>query len=198
MFAARFVGGDLGAGSHRDYRVGDHETDAAVEHELRFQAENETPFVIGWDLPNRITGHLTDFEGGEFVDKVMEGTDSLSIADPSIQRLRMTVTYALGGNQSPVVDRAIGNQLVQVEGDGVAARLDTVFSDPDGDPLSYRVASTEPNVAEGAIKGPQNGEAFGVRVRQCIRMGRRWTRRRCRGPFRRDGEHISIRASFRT
>ncbi len=145
-FAARFVGDALGAGSHRDYRSGTPTTDAQVEHEVRFQSGSSTPVTIAWDLPNRVTGRLVDLEGGAVVDASMQGTDSLTIADASIERLRMTVTYALGGNQPPSVERLIGNRRIQLDGPDLVVDLDTVFTEPDGDPLTYKITSSQPNV----------------------------------------------------
>jgi hypothetical protein len=152
-FAARFVGDALGAGSYRDYRPGTPTTDAQVEHEVRFQSGSGAPVTLAWDLPNRVTGRLEDLNGGAVIDASMQGTDSLTIADASIDRLRMTVTYALGGNQPPTVARPIGNRLIQLETADFVTELDTVFTEPDGDPLAYTVSSSDPNVAAVELAG---------------------------------------------
>jgi hypothetical protein len=54
-------------------------------------------------------------------------------------------------NHLPVVDVPIGNQEVDEHFGSVKFGLTEVFSDPDGDPLTYRVEVDDPSVAVGEI-----------------------------------------------
>jgi len=65
------------------------------------------------------------------------------------------VTYSLGGNRPPVVDRAIGNQFLQLNEAPLTVALDSVFSDPDGDVLAYRTAAADTTVAQSSINAAQ-------------------------------------------
>jgi hypothetical protein len=153
---ARFVSPELGEGSLRDYRTGDRETDGVVAHELRFQSADERPVTIAWQMPNGVAATLTDVAtAGELVSATLQGQDSLIVAEPSVERLELMVTYSLGGNRPPVVDRAIGNQVLQLNEASFAVALDTVFLDSDGDALDYRTTTADTTVAQSSINATQ-------------------------------------------
>ena len=153
---ARFVSPELGEGTLRDYRTGGPETDGVVAHELRIQSGEELPFTIAWEIPNGVEATLTDVETeGELVSATLQGHDSLTVAEPSVERLRLTVTYSLGGNRPPVVVQGIGNQLLQLNEGVFTVALDSVFSDPDEDVLNYRTTAADTTVAQSSTSATQ-------------------------------------------
>ena len=58
-----------------------------------------------------------------------------------------------GGNQSPVTVGTITNRAIGVGQTTVVYDIDTYFSDPDDDELTYSVVSSDSNVVSASISG---------------------------------------------
>ena len=116
-FDARFVGDDiseinLGEGSYRDYRKGDNSFAGTVDYELRFQSTYNSGITISWDLPEHITGRLTDFDSGQFINTAMQGQGELELLPLDIDRLKMSITYA--GKPSLALTAPNGGEVLEI------------------------------------------------------------------------------------
>jgi hypothetical protein len=66
-----------------------------------------------------------------------------------------TLDVAVSANRPPTVANTISNQVVQLGGASFTRDLNSpaVFTDPDGDPLTYSVGSSAPSIATASIAG---------------------------------------------
>lgn len=111
-------------------------------------AAGQGPITLTWD--NTVLASLGTFEMVDDITGTLWGpldmttTNTLTVTDPIILNgLRIKVTpFPVSGNQPPVVISPIPDQTQLI---GFAtytvANLDTVFQDPDNDPLTYSATS---------------------------------------------------------
>jgi hypothetical protein len=98
IFDARFSGANIGVvmgqGTLRDYRKGEMSVGGTSLHEIRYQVGGGTSITISWDLPAGVSGLLQDFLGGIAVNRVMNGSGSVTVTNPNaITSLKMTIVY---------------------------------------------------------------------------------------------------------
>jgi len=105
-----------------------------------FRVLNTSPTIDAGD-PNDSVGSEPEPNGGRIDMGVYGGTSNATSA---------------AQNQPPVVANAISDQILQVGGSSFTRNLNTapaVFSDPDGDPLTYTASSSATNIATAGISG---------------------------------------------
>ncbi|QXD13891.1 CHRD domain-containing protein [Rhodocaloribacter litoris] len=126
----------------------------------RAAPKDACPAPITYRLLEAPEGATLDAESGLLAFTPVagqEGTHPLTVeaSDGNLRALAravLTVTPA-GGNRPPVVENPIPD-LVLPPGDTFTADLTTVFSDPDGDPLSFFPPTlSDPSVASADLSG---------------------------------------------
>ena len=99
VFDARFIGAEiglssLGQGLLKDFRNGNASQSISRIHEIYYQVASGDTATIAWNLPSGVTGVLQDFLTGTVVNASMSGSGSLKVLFPTIQKLKMTITYS--------------------------------------------------------------------------------------------------------
>jgi len=107
VFDARFIGDDIGIsigqGLAKDYRQGTTTHNGQKIHEFKYQVGTGTTITFNWNMPTGVTGRLQDLITGSIIDVAMSGTGNYTVTNPGVlNKLKMTVTYALGGTTETV------------------------------------------------------------------------------------------------
>jgi len=90
------------------------------------------------------------------VTPVASGSATITVTANDERRGSTQTTFIVTVNRSPVVTNAIPNQIITVGSASFTRNLNAspaVFSDPDGDVLTYTASSSEPSVASVGISG---------------------------------------------
>ncbi|MCI0694706.1 FG-GAP-like repeat-containing protein [candidate division KSB1 bacterium] len=111
---------------------------------LSFAANSSSPNIADASISNNIITITPKAAGITTIS--VQATDGFS--NP------ITVSFVVSVNRPPVVANAISNQKIDVDGEPRVINLDSapaVFTDPDGDRLSYTASSSNTNVATAMI-----------------------------------------------
>ncbi len=95
VFEARLVSGtSLGEGSYVDYRRGDENFVGTVDYEIQFQSTNNAKVVVSWDLPDHVTGTVTDELSPHIINKNISGAGQVSVTMVNvINRLKFSLNF---------------------------------------------------------------------------------------------------------
>ncbi|HET6567253.1 MAG TPA: hypothetical protein VFG50_04750 [Rhodothermales bacterium] len=112
IFEARLIGDDvdvsLGQGTYRDYRNGGELFVGSMTHEIRFQrATPEDTVTVSWVLPDDVSGILVDAGGEDLVNREIRGEGSVKVTAPSVDRLRLTLSYEPSRSRAAEVNYAL-------------------------------------------------------------------------------------------
>lgn len=118
VFDARFVSDDLsgvslGEGSYVDYRKGDIYSSGSVDYEIRFQSTDNSKVKIAWNLPDRVTGTITDYLAKNIINKEISGQGELSVSMVNIiNRLKFSLNFA--GQQELTITSPNGGETLHI------------------------------------------------------------------------------------
>ena len=170
-FDARFIGDDidvpqLGLGSYKDVRRGDVLFNGEMMHEIRYQTFNNSKLTLHWDLPNNVSGHLTDLYGGTYLNKSITGKGDVSISLVTVvDRILFTVSYQApsltmkspnGGELLRIYDEAV------FEWDSRFIEGDVLLSLSRDNGASFEALAQAPNTGAyvWTVSGPPSDECL--------------------------------------
>ena len=115
---------------------------------LSYQAASSNPAIAGVSVAGNIVTVQGVAQGAAKIEITASDADGLS----ATQDFDVTVTAVAAGNRAPQADGTIPAQTVEA-GAKVEVNAAPWFSDPDGDPLSYQAASSNPAIAGVSVAG---------------------------------------------
>jgi len=162
VFDARWIDDDVpasgfGEGILTDIRPGDTSFVGTKVHEVNVQPGGTAEEVtFSWNLPPGVTGTLEDVvTDGDEVSVPMEGEGSFTLTNLNITKLYVTLEYTLG-NAPPTVVIPLPDDTLLTPGPPLQLTgLQSVFNDPDGDPLTFSATSSDSGVVEVLGASPQ-------------------------------------------
>lgn len=164
IFDARLIDDDIpptgfGEGLVDDFREGSASFAGTKEHEIQIQPDSgATEATIAWELPAGVNGQLQDvITNGGLVDEPMEGSGSYTLTNLNLTKLLVTLEYSGSLNQPPEVVTEIPDDTLLTPGPPLqlTGLGQTVFSDPDGEELSFSAQSENVSVVQPLGQSPQ-------------------------------------------